>query len=315
MERNLLYNEIGSVLSDSWASIGFQQTGGKIHYVDLAAGEFQFANSAICIPENFRVRENAVDVILYFHGLIIPVCSGDSKAYGKLGMKSYLENNKYFERLCPKLSASKKNVIFIAVAWMMKFKNGEYQYEGRSGHRNNVGGAVFNGLMESCLTAINRLTTFGIPASRIDIGNIILAGHSAGGAPMQQIIKGVDGKIDQRYLSKIKECWGFDSQYSSSTDDWVKWLSKNPERVYKHFSVGRPSKNGSNVGEFRKTYPKATVPPRMHISNLWSSLKNKKAIDQSSYSFIEGNASHCGMVDKWFTHCLESSGNIKAIET
>jgi hypothetical protein len=309
MERNLLYNEIGSVLRNSLASLRLRGAAGTIHYVDLSATKLKFPNSAIYIPENFRIRENTVDIILYFHGLIIPVCSGNSKIYNKLGMKSYLENNKYFENLCPKVSASGKNGIFIAVTWMMKLKKGKYEYEGRRGHRNSVNGGEFNGLVDSCIDAINRLAIFATPASRIDVGNIILAGHSAGGAPMQRIINDVDGKTGQRYLSKIKECWGFDSQYSSAIGTWENWLTRNPDRVFKHFSVGNPQPRKKEGA-----YPPGSIPFK-NISNLWISLRRYKTIAQNRYSFIEGKTSHCAMVDKWFVHCLESSPNISAIET
>jgi hypothetical protein len=176
---------------------------------------------------------------------------------------------------------------------------------GRSKYRNDVRAQDFNDLMHSCLTAIRNANKND--TSEIAIGNIILAGHSAGGAPMQRIITGVDTKIDQEYLSKIKECWGFDSQYSASTDAWIKWLKKNTERIYKHFSVGDPSRKGFDVSKFRKAHPKSYVSPYMHISNLWHSLIRNKSIDSERYYFANGKANHCGTVDKCFKKCIETS--------
>jgi hypothetical protein len=313
MERNLLHHEIEHVLSNGLRYPRYQSElpgstlidRGTIHYADLNAGNLTFPNSGIFIPDYFKAKENTVDIIVYFHGLSIPACAGDPKTYAKLGMKSYLENNKYFESICPSIADSKKNVVFIAVTWLMKVKDGKPTYEGRSAYRNNVGAQDFNDLMQNCLAAIKSANKNG--TSELVIGNIILAGHSAGGAPMQRIITGVDTKINQEYLSKIKECWGFDSQYSASTDAWVKWLKKHTERTYKHFSVGEPSRKGFNVSKFREAHPKSTVPPYMHISNLWRFLIKSKSIDSQRYYFVNGKATHCGMVDKCFKECVKTS--------
>jgi hypothetical protein len=313
MERNLLYQEIESILSNDLSDPCFQNEllssvlkgSGTIHYADLEAGKLKFPNSGIFIPDYFKAQGNTADIILYFHGLIIPACSGDKKAYEKIGMKSYLENNKFFENICPDIAQSKRNVIFIAATWLTKLKKGKYVYEGRSKYRNNVRSQDFDDFVKSCLGVIKGLNIEGVAsASEIEIGNIILAGHSAGGAPMQGVISGVDTKIDQGYLSKVKECWGFDSQYSASTDVWVKWLKNNTERVYRHFSVGEPIRKGFDVGKFREDHPKSTVPPYMHISNLWRSLLTVKSIDSKRYYFVDSKASHCGVVNKCLKQCL-----------
>jgi hypothetical protein len=307
MERNLLYHEIESILSNGLSGAPFQNElpasalkgSGTIHYVDLEAGKFRFPNCGIFIPDYFKPTENTADIILYFHGLIIPACAGDPRAYEKVGMKSYLENNKFFENICPDIAKSKRNVIFIAVTWLMKLKKGKYYYEGRSKYRNSITPQSFNDLMHSCLGALKNLCE-----NEVSVRNIILAGHSAGGSPMQKIIAGVDTKVDQEYLSKIKECWGFDSQYSSSTDVWIKWLKKNAERIYKHFSVGEPKSKGFDVSKFIEDHPKSTVPPYMHISNLWRSLIRSKSIDDKRYHFVKSNTNHCDTVDKCFKQSL-----------
>lgn len=319
MERNLLYHEIENVsashlpakLQREFPDTALQGVG-TIHYVDLVTGGLTFPKSAIFIPDHFNAQRNKVDVILYFHGLIIPACSGDSKTYGRLGMKSYLENNKFFEKICPLIAEAKSNVIFIAVPWLLKFKKNEHVYEGRPGDRNKITAQDFHALMANILSRIKGVGASGLsPGS--EIGNIILAGHSAGGGPMQNIIMGVgDSKISQTYLSRIKECWGFDSQYAGSVSTWLKWLKHN-EHVYKHFSVGKPSSKGFRFSKYKESHPKSKgMPPFMNISNLWKLLVKDQSVDDRRYYFVERKTSHCAMVYKSIAECLKTSKNIMA---
>jgi len=310
MERDLLFGEVEHVLAAAVRPVEHElpsttlSGGGTIHYVDLTAGKLKFPNSAIYIPGDFKVGEEGVDVILYFHGLIIDACSGDPTVYGRRGMKSYLEGNKFFQDLCPIVSASGKQVIFIAVTWLMKLKDGKYAYEGKAGHRNNIGVIGFNALLDSCLAKISGLLPTPFPLS---IRTIVLAAHSAGGAPMQRIIGGVDGAFDQRYWSKVKECWGFDSQYTTATKAWATWLAGSKERVYRHYSVGRVLPREHDVVAFKKKYPKHSVPPYMNVSNLWFSLLSVREVDGLQYSFSSKKTSHCAMVNQSLGECLANS--------
>src|SRR5262245_33239114 len=74
---------------------------------------------------------------------------------------------------------------------------------------------------------VNAPTTQARPA----LGNLILAGHSAGGSPLMNM-----AGLDHRYKNNHKECWCFDGWYYGS-QPWIKWLKDNPGKTLRGFYV------------------------------------------------------------------------------
>src|SRR5262249_16814025 len=72
-------------------------------------------------------------------------------------------------------------------------------------------------------------------ADSLELGNLILAGHSAGGGMMKTASRHLGG-----YKGNLKECWGFDCFYDT---EWESWSRENP-RPEKFFYIG----NGSGGG-------------------------------------------------------------------
>lgn len=81
------------------------------------------------------------------------------------------------------------------------------------------------------VTSLPDLATVPTTQTRPALGNLILAGHSAGGSPLVNI-----AGLDHRYKNNHKECWCFDGWYYGSAG-WVKWLKDNPGKTLRGFYV------------------------------------------------------------------------------
>src|SRR5262245_6535588 len=75
----------------------------------------------------------------------------------------------------------------------------------------------------------------GAAPVRPALGNLILAGHSAGGSPLVNI-----ANLSHRYQNNLKECWCFDGWYYGS-QGWLTWLRANSGKTLRGFYVAGTS--------------------------------------------------------------------------
>ncbi len=162
--------------------------------------------TGIFIPENYSPQP-AVDLILYLHGHTIDYPGLN------VSIDGYWGNPKFpFFALRQEVNASKKNVILIAPTLGPKSEAGPWLTSKYGLDR----------YLDQVLEALKARGPY--KGQSPTIGNIILAGHSGGGSPMQKLALSTN-----RYTAKIKECWGFDSLYGGVKEgkNWIKWAGLN----------------------------------------------------------------------------------------
>ncbi len=183
----------------------------------------------VFIPKSFQPTA-AVDLIVYFHGHIIPDCKTDKRKFLAQGMEYYW-NTPLFLCLREELVASGTNAILLAPTFIPIFasdKNSPRDY----GNLNEAG--KFDFLVNETLA---QLTKNGALPANAQARRVILSGHSGGGLPMQKILN-----TKNALKQNIVECWGFECLYFG-TSDWNTWLKANPDKLFRHFR--RPTRFGT----------------------------------------------------------------------
>jgi hypothetical protein len=174
----------------------------------------------VFIPKQFQPT-TSVDLIVYFHGHIIPDCKTNETPFLNKGMEYYW-GTPFFLCLREELAASRANAVLIAPTFVAIF--GSSATPSRFGNLHEDG--KFDFLINQALT---RLTESGALPAAARARKIILSGHSAGGLPMLRILE-----ADNELKPNIAECWGFECLYFD-TPGWSTWLSANPGKLFRHF--------------------------------------------------------------------------------
>src|SRR5262249_42488166 len=150
-----------------------------------------------------------VDVVLWFHGFYVPdVRDLIHPADAKKDMK-----------LRESLRAPKKDVILIA-PWLGLSESMSLGVLGEGDGCQEYLDQVLDGI------ARFRTSRGKGAADSLALGNLILAGHSAGGAMMKAAAKHLGG-----YAGNLKECWGFDCFYDADYGTWSRG-NPGPEKVF-----------------------------------------------------------------------------------
>jgi hypothetical protein len=192
---------LGSLIVTQFVSAPFphpeRAQGHKYHDEFFSAAEHYYDSTvAMFIPKNFRVTDK-IDFVVHFHGWRNTVAGT-------------LEQFKLIEQLCD----SGKNAILIVP-------------EGPHDAPDSFGGKLedSNGFARFVTEAVEKLEACGVLArTNVEIGNIILSGHSGGYHVMSVI-------LDHGGLSgKIKEVWLFDAVYGG-TEDFVAWQKNENGRL------------------------------------------------------------------------------------
>jgi len=169
------------------------------HYHDefySAAAHYSDGTVAIFIPKNFRPT-GKVDCVVHFHGW-------RNNVAGTLG--------RY--RLIEQFFAARKNAILIVP-------------EGPRDAPDSFGGKLedTNGFANFMVEALANLRSSGAFANtNLEIGNIILSGHSGGYHVMAAILN--RGGLSE----KIKEVWLFDALYGN-VEDFIVWQKHQDGRL------------------------------------------------------------------------------------
>ncbi|HEX8195482.1 MAG TPA: M15 family metallopeptidase [Pyrinomonadaceae bacterium] len=210
---------------------------GKSLYLPIQLGKTVMPKIGVFIPSGF-IPSPAVNIIVYFHGNIIADCKTDETKFKKQGIQDYW-NTPLFECLRKDLALSNRNAILIAPTLSTFFGNSSKYPSTFIGELDIHG--KFDFLIGECLKELKLANEIPNDAQP---NHIILAGHSAGGRPMQSILE-----AKNVLEPKIKECWGFECLYFG-TCIWTIWLRKNPDKKFVHYR--RKSKFSNPTGELKK---------------------------------------------------------------
>ncbi|MGH9883044.1 MAG: hypothetical protein ACRD6N_16535, partial [Pyrinomonadaceae bacterium] len=164
------------------------------------------ARTGIFIPVGYRPQPQ-VDLIIYFHGMKAP--SGLSRA----ATIEQIWSSRYPFRLREAVNQSGKNVILVAPTLG---SNSE------AGKLTRPGG--FDWYIDQVMSALAQRGPHQQAGRAPQVGNIILACHSAGGRVMRPL-----AIRSHRYANKLRECWGFDCLYHPCDPEiWRQWAIGHP---------------------------------------------------------------------------------------
>jgi hypothetical protein len=203
-------------------------------------------DTGIYLPPAHAFDDDTVDVIFWFHGFYVEnVKELLHPASAKLDMS-----------LREALLRSEKNAILVA-PWLGLSGNIDLGALGQ--------GDGCQAYLEGVLDGIARLrkSLSSKAASSLGLGNLIIAGHSAGGAQMREASRHLG-----RFQGNLKECWGFDCFYD---DLYSHWARENNE-LAKYFYFGNGS-GGGGLHAFKlmkEVYgtPKKPIPDHSGIPNM-----------------------------------------------
>lgn len=294
MERNLLYREIcqstrtaPQPATDHFIGLPLvayaNLSPGASVYLPVSVGGKLSAKTGVFLPAGFKPSAQGVNVVVYFHGMIISACQTDKIEYRKQGIEYYW-STPLFSCLRDEFSLAGTNTILIAPTLKTLFGHKEgtaadYGYLNRKGQ--------FDTFLEACFREL--IAQQYLPPNTRPL-NIVLAGHSAGGLPMQSIL-GAQNSTGK----KIVECWGFDSQYYSS-ESLKKWL-KQPGTSYYHFGA---------------------LTPRGGKSRPWTNADELARITPQAFSVAVPKGEkiyHCGIVKYWWGSRLKNCAALSAGQT
>lgn len=194
---------------------------GKTHYLPIRLSKAVMPKIGVFLPAGFQ-KSAAVDIIVYFHGHIIPACQTYQSKFEKQGIEYYW-NTPLFTCLREDLASSGRGAILIAPTLAPFYGNSKYP-SSYLGHLDRDGKLDF--LIGECLTHLKNLNELSGDARP---RHIILAGHSAGGRPMQSILT-----VKNTLRQNIMECWGFECLYFGTTG-WTTWLKNNADKKFIHY--------------------------------------------------------------------------------
>lgn len=162
---------------------------------------------------------SAIDIIVFLHGHIYPCDNNGVSKFDKGGIEYYW-NTPGFMFLREELASSGRNALLIAPTFTNKLNRNSNSF----GHLDE--NAKFDFLLNECLSNLKNINL--IPKDS-EPRHIVLAGHSAGGLPMQSILwaKNSLGR-------NIVECWGFECLYFGTDSFWC-WLNHNADKDFVHY--------------------------------------------------------------------------------
>jgi hypothetical protein len=171
-------------------------------------------NTGVYLPPSHDFERDEVDVVLWFHGFYVHNAK-DLMHPADSSMDMQLRQS---------VLKSGKQVIFVA------------PYLGPTGALDLGKLNAGDGCQTYLEQVLEGLARFGQSRSKgapesLDLGTLILAGHSAGGAQMRAASRHLGG-----FKDNLEECWGFDCFYDTLYPDWTRELP-NPDKVF-YFANG-----------------------------------------------------------------------------
>jgi hypothetical protein len=162
--------------------------------------------TGVFIPHGYTPQGN-VDIILYLHGHK----GGEMR---KQGIDQYWNAKKFpYGAFREGLNKSERRAILVAPSL---------------GSRSEAGRLVSSGGLDAFMgQVLAGIGAYGGAQGKVMPGNLFLACHSGGGAPMRRLSGGSDA-----ILGNLQECWGFDCTYNGGDDTfWAGWAQRAPRRT------------------------------------------------------------------------------------
>ena len=210
--------------------------------------------TAVYIPAKHNAKAVDLNVILWMHGFYVT----DHKNIFSPAKDMDPMLRESVSKAC---EDSGKDVVLIAPylghRWMVPGKDGKYHATG-----DDLGLKI--GVQPYLDDILDQIANELYPGSKLSLKNLIIAGHSAGGGLMQDATK----TMDQKYLEKLKECWGFDCMYQ----DYGCWADglRPPEGVNFFFYLADSSSKTrfKDLWKFAYGTPQKPDPHIMHNLHL-----------------------------------------------
>jgi len=176
--------------------------------------------TGVFIPEGYTPGA-AVDIVLYLHG-------HKAGAIRKTAIDQYWNAARFpYGALREGVNASGRNVVLVAPT---------LGSQSEAGLLLRPGG--LDAYIARVLAGLRAHGPHRGAKSPPVLGNLVLACHSGGGAPMRQLAGGRD-----RAAAQIRECWGYDCTYNKGDDVfWAGWARARPAaRVYIYYIPSSPT--------------------------------------------------------------------------
>jgi hypothetical protein len=224
-DRELFDNEISQLLPsgdtpERQGEVTEVVVPGATHYLPIALSKHTHRRVGAFVPSAARYAD-VVDVIVYFHGHAIAACRTDTAKFRKHGMQYYW-NTPLFTCLRADLEKSGRRAVLLAPA-MHAFVGGQVGAAGY-GHLGDAG--RFDEFVNKALTLLKDKGSLPRGAT---IGNVVLAGHSGGGQPMQAVMA-----AKNTLKTRIRAAWGFETLYFG-TSAITTWLQSDAALRYRHY--------------------------------------------------------------------------------
>ena len=235
--------------------------------INIGKANYPLTKTGIYVPAHFNASQ-PVTIIVYLHGMTgsFPGATAQIDRYWTVTKPGY------DFRLREEVNASGKNCILVAPS----LGNSPNAY--KNALSSKQGG--LDQYLQQVRTAINSYIIPDFGGRMIDIDNVIIAAHSAGGSQMRKIVT----SANPVYGNRVTECWGFDSLYGGEAI-WCRWAKQNPSKKLILFYLGSTqahcrllqnlaSKNGvNNIYMKRSTAANHYLVPKEHVKQRIIQMK------------------------------------------
>jgi len=206
--------------------------------------------TGIFIPSGYRVR-GPVDLILYLQG---HRTQPDAAWFRALTIDKYW-NSARFPRwaLREATNASRKNVVLVAPTMGVRSQATQFSKPG--------GLDAYLERVMAVLSTNGQFRKLGTPP---EVGSIILACHSGGGARMLELVT-----VGNKLASRVRECWAFDSLYGAGIESaWYNWARRHPAaKLYVHYGSGGTAGHSTRLADMAAC--KAITTPCKRLANVF----------------------------------------------
>lgn len=212
-EEEILLNELSEENGEVFFNNEYlvDPSKGVTDLLNVSAVRGHALKTGIFIPSHFT-KSNKVNIVVYMHGLF-----GDgNKSNGiEYYWKTYSNIREYFW-------SSGRNAILIAPTLTSNPQNANVLFHYATG---------LDFFLTSCL---GELRSRGFIPATANFDQIILAGHSAGGKPLSNILS-----LNNQYLNNVIECWGFDCIYSKTWGTNISGWAKGNKKFYHYWATDK----------------------------------------------------------------------------